>query len=323
MTDSAATRSGPTIFFWSVFAVGVLVMAWIPQVDYAWTVYLSEHRWQRTCQFLADTMFEGEPMGGSDPAICLAIVAIGGYFAAWFRPSLAVFRRLRPQLGFFLCWGLYGAIYVVHTIKWFGGRARPGYVVRKGWEYTEWYELGPHFVTQGIYRASFPSGHTAAVLLFMTIAYCLAGDRSNPLRRRLWGWAVGMLALAYALFMSVGRAMSLSHWISDGIGVTFIGILTMHAMYYWIARVPDQEAFHRIHGRHPDSPRAWELQFCFFGFLATLGLLATLLGARSVWRNDGPWLVAMALPGVAALLTFGRRTLRVRRDALAGFMPEG
>ena len=33
-------------------------------------------------------------------------------------------------------------------------------------DFSEWYEFGPHFITEGIYRGSFPSGHSAVILRF-------------------------------------------------------------------------------------------------------------------------------------------------------------
>jgi membrane-associated phospholipid phosphatase len=211
------------------------------------------------------------------------------------RPAL---ERWRPHFGFALTCALITAIQVVHSLKWVMGRARPKEVVYKGLAFSHWFEFGPHFITEGIYRGSFPSGHTAQVFLLMAVAYILAADPQLTPRTRRLGWFWGILALAYTLVMGVGRCMSFSHWLSDVVGSLTLSWVGMHLIYFHLLRVPEQVRFHRCWGRHPATPMVWEMQLCAWCLGLFLGAMGLLLGLRSLLRYELWLAIVLSLPGL-------------------------
>jgi membrane-associated PAP2 superfamily phosphatase len=278
-----------------LIALGVMGLALVPAVDRSWTVWLREHRWMRLDRFMDRTLFEGEWIGGGDPVVILLILVAMGYYLAWkgfFRGAL---DRWRPHFGFVLTSALITAIQVVHSLKWTIGRARPKEVLGKGLAFSHWFEFGPHYVTEGIYRGSFPSGHTAQVFLLMTLAYILAADPERSSLTRRLGWFWGVVALVYTLIMGIGRCMTFSHWLSDVVGSLVICWVGMHLIYFQLLRVPEQIRFHRDWGRHPETPPVWEMQLCAWCLGLFLGAMGLLLAIRAVLRNE-LWLAVPLLP---------------------------
>jgi membrane-associated phospholipid phosphatase len=240
---------------WGLIALGILflsAMVAIVPVDYEWTVYLIDHRSETAVDFLRRTVFEGNALGATDLPVFALLIIIIAYVRVSAGAAKPSFAAWRPWLGFALISTLAAGLGAVHTLKWVVGRARP-YEVVAGHHlpYTPWYWPGPHFVTEGVYRGSFPSGHTAAAFAFIAMAYAMAGD---PLLSRGWrwaGWAVGAGALAFSAAMAVASAMARSHWLSDAIGVTGMVWILVHVLYYWGLRVPDQRRYWRSEGGPP------------------------------------------------------------------------
>jgi membrane-associated phospholipid phosphatase len=281
-----------------LIAAGIAGLVLVPPVDRAWTLWLREHRWAQLDRFMDRTLFEGEWIGGGDPVVILLILATVGYYLAWKGFFGAILVRWRPHFGFALTCALITAIQVVHSLKWVMGRARPKEVVAKGLAFSHWFEFGPHFITDGIYRGSFPSGHTAQVFLLMALAYILIADpRLSPRIRRL-GWVWGVMALAYTLVMGIGRCMSFSHWLSDVVGALTTSWVGMHLIYFHLLRVPEQVRYHRRWGQHPPTPQVWEMQLCAWCLGLFLGGMGLLLGLRAVLVQELWLATVLAIPGV-------------------------
>jgi membrane-associated phospholipid phosphatase len=151
----------------------IVIMAVLARYDYEWTIWLNQHRVEWLDEFMGRTLFEGEGFGGGDGAMLFLAAAFFLYFYAWLRPGSQRLERWRPYLGFILSTGFTCGFLMVHGLKLAQGRARPGLVFTKVLAYSEWYEFGRHFVTEGLYGGSLPSGHTAIVLSFLTLAYIL------------------------------------------------------------------------------------------------------------------------------------------------------
>jgi membrane-associated phospholipid phosphatase len=196
---------------------------------------------------------------------------------------------------------------LVHSLKWVIGRARPQLVLSHGVSFSDWYELGPLFISDGFFRGSFPSGHTAAILLFMTLAYAMV---HNPLKRRdltIAGWCWGAFTLLFALAMSVGRTMSLAHWIGDGLVTIVMNWTAMHALFFWILRIPDQMHHHDDHS-HSSTNRVFrELRLCIRLFFLILGLMIITMGVRSLQMDTRPYLGMLIPPGCYLVIFFGNR----------------
>ena len=172
---------------WAVQTVmlGILAAAAIVVVqglDERWTQWISDHRWPQAVKFMVRSLFEGEGFGGGDPVVLFLLAAVIGYYIAWKRPEGRM-GPLRAQLGFVLSSAIVWALGLVHALKWSIGRARPYQVLYGEDPFTAWYEFGPHFVSEGVYHGSFPSGHTAQAALLLTLAYLLAGAFGD----RPWG----------------------------------------------------------------------------------------------------------------------------------------
>lgn len=280
----------------------------VAPVDYDWTIYLTEHRLDPEVTMMRGTLFEGDWPGASDIPIFAALAMLVLYLRATTAGASPRWRRSRPSLGFGVVAMLAAGLGAVHALKWVIGRARP-YSVLTGEHlpYTPWYRAGPHFVTEGIYRGSFPSGHTAAAFAFIVVAYALAAD---PLLSRRWravGWAFGALTVAFSAVMAVASSMARSHWLSDSVGVVGLVWILVHALYFWVLRVPDQRRYDQTHGPIP-LPSYWELGFCWRGFLVLLGLIAVGLGLRALWIQPVPYLSALVPVGVGLVAYFGPST---------------
>jgi len=183
----------------------------------------------------------------------------------------------------------------VHSLKWVLGRARPWDVLDGGeLPFTHWYEFGAHYVTDGVYRGSFPSGHVAAAFMLMAVAYALAADPLLTRRWRVAGWILGAFVLAFAGAMGVANGMSRSHWVSDGLGSVALAWPVLHVLYFHVLRVPAQRKLAAM-GTHVARPY-WEARLCAWGFCALLGLMAIALGIRALVEPHPAawgWLIAV------------------------------
>jgi membrane-associated phospholipid phosphatase len=284
-----------------LISLGALSLTLVPIVDRPWTIWLRQHRWTGLDHFMDRTLFEGEWIGGGDPVVILLILAAVGYYLAWKGFFRDVLDRWRPHFGFALTCALISAIQVVHSLKWAIGRARPKEVINHGLTFSHWFEFGPHYITEGIYRGSFPSGHTAQVFLLMALAYILAADPAHSRFTRRLGWSWGLVALVYTIVMGIGRCMTYSHWLSDVLGSLVIGWAGMHLIYFQLLKVPEQIRFHRQWGSHPRTPPVWEMQLCAWCLGLFLGAMGLLLAVRGVLR--GHFWLAVALAPLSLGLT--------------------
>lgn len=299
---------------WWIAVPFLVTMAAIAPFDYAWTVCLTQVRIPAFVEVMRRTLFEGGGPGGSDLPIVVFLAVFAAYL--WSGAAEAPPRLLawRPMLGYLTVSALAAGLGVVHAIKWVLGRARPWSVLgREHLPYSDWYQFGPHYVTEGIYRGSFPSGHTAAVFILMALVYAYDGGSGSSLRRRILTWLLGAAVLAYSAAMGVASSMARSHWLSDVIGSVGMVWIVIHVLYHLVLRVPEQTAHWRSHGRHLALPRFWELRLCGWGGLVLLGLMAIGLGVRAFWEQEPPYLaVLIPLGGGLAWLGYPRARATVR-----------
>jgi len=254
----------------------------LPMFDYELTLWFSQHQNQAFSRFMGRSFFESGLPGGADLVIFGMLAALICYLLASFAVGPKTLHNWLPSLGFAVFGAIVSAVCLVHGTKWIIGRARPKEVVYKQLAYSDWFETGVHFINEGHYSGSFPSGHTLAAFLLMLAAYALAGDPQHSRRLKLSGWCVGALAVAYAGAMSVARAMSLSHWVSDCLLGMLLAWMLMHLCYYWVLRVPEQNRLRRA-GQEPGSPRLFELRLGLLVLGCTAGVTLALLGLRAVF----------------------------------------
>jgi membrane-associated PAP2 superfamily phosphatase len=301
-------RRGALIVFILLLLILTVAMLAIIKRDYAWTMAISSHRIKWFSDLMGRTLFEGQRPGGPDVATLFIAISFILYLLAWLRPQWARLVRLRPYLGFIVSSGFICAIFMVHCLKFAVGRARPSELIRKGLPYTHFFQLGPHYVTQGVFRGSFPSGHTADVFSLMTLAYILAiGGPRRSSAMRLSGVAWGVLVLAYSVLMGVARCMSLSHWVGDCLFSILMSWPIMHALYFWVLRVPEQTAVAGAPRSPSPMPFMWEFRLCWWLWWITVGLLATVVGCRAFQEEPVPWLGFLIPSGLLLIFWAARR----------------
>ena len=284
--------------------------------DKAWSFWMHEHRWPALVDFMGRTIFEGQALGGGDPVVLYLLAALIGYYLAWKNGPAGRFYRHRSLLGFVAvsaaCWGLG----IVHALKWAVGRARPFEVLFTGAPFTAWHDIGPHFVTEGIYHGSFPSGHTAQAALLLTLAYVLAAGAEHRAGLRPAAWLWTAVCLLFTTAMGAARVMALSHWLTDVIAGLFFTWIGIHASYHWILKVPAQVSFFRKTGRWPQAPEAWELRLSAWLLGTLAGFSMAVLGARALFR-PGEALLGLLLPaGTGLLIVCFNRCRKLRKKAL-------
>jgi membrane-associated phospholipid phosphatase len=310
----------PIAFILICLTWGLLMILVVP-VDYDWTVSLREHRIRSLDRFMGQTIFEGEALGGGDPVIVLILLAVGAYYLAWKYGASSRFYAWRPQSGFILTSALVCSFMMVHSLKWVMGRARPALVIKDTIPFSDWFVFGPHFITEGTYRGSFPSGHTAQAFVLVSIAYILAAGVPHSGKIRLIGWVWGGVSICYGALMAISRCMTLSHWFSDVLGAFGMSWILMHVIYFWMLNIPEQTRYYKKYGRHPEGPQVWELRLCAHLFGMALGGMAAMLGIRAVIMGKHWALYTLILAGIVSLGFFYRRFRLLHRQSVDGFLP--
>ena len=301
-----------------IIITGIISMAVVTPEDKVWTRHLRENRVDWFKDWMGDSIFEGEMLGGSDIPVIVMIIAGVLYLLAWIplipsekakdklsfllkwvenRPKIRdTLERWRPQTGFILMSSLCIAMFV-HANKWMTGRPRPKYVWEKGMAYSDWYEFGAYFVADGKFRGSFPSGHTATVISLLTLAYILLFDT-----KKVWVKFLGILTLIFTLgssvMMLIARSMSNAHWVSDSAVSIFAGWLIIHIMYFWILQVPFQKKYFQENKNPLPLPFLYELIFTFLLLITCFGFMALVIGFRAIWIQNCPWLVVISPIGI-------------------------
>ncbi len=283
-----------------LIAVTLVIMTGATWVDKAWTLTLDKIKWPRIETIMGRSMFEGEGIGANDAVLLMLLGAILLYYLACRKPELKIWAAWRSQAGFILVSALVTGVYFVHSLKWIMGRARPDLVFNKGMAFSHWFSFGPHFITDGVYYGSFPSGHTSQMFILMSVAYVLAGDSRLPKPARMAGWFWGTGAVGASLVMGLTRCMTLSHWLTDILGSILVGWILMHLLYYHILRVPAQRRFILRHGSQPDLPDAWEIILCIHWLIGIAGLMMMVVGIRALLLQKGWWLLLLLFPGAFA-----------------------
>ena len=296
-----------------LLACFLTLMVGVVFVDYAWTLYLIDIRWKGFAEIMRRTVFEDGKLGGSDPAVLLSLLAVILYFWSYSAKVPAWLYSLQPILGFIVFASLTAGLGFVHTLKWSLGRVRPHIVLAQQLEYSHWFEFGAHYVTDGIFYGSFPSGHVASVALLFTLSYVLI---ANPLISKKWqvvGWIWTVGVLAYTVAMIIARCMAISHWISDGLGSFALVVGLMHWLYFAVLRVPEQLLYFKTRRIQMAPFRFWEMRLCAYFFLFAIGTALCLIALNAFQRQSPPWLATLLLPGVLLVLVFFQKARKFQK----------
>lgn len=173
--------------------------------------------WESYARVMERSLFDDGVPGGSDVGVLFVLACLLGWLALVLRAAIArargsargagAYRRWRRLLGFVVLTGLVFGVLVVHGLKTLVGRARPARVFEAPELYSPWVGPGAEFLDGA--GSSFPSGHTATVMLLSTVPYALR--RTSPKAATLA--FLGVLVFAYA--MALGRCVAAHHWFSD------------------------------------------------------------------------------------------------------------
>jgi membrane-associated phospholipid phosphatase len=315
-------KYGPYFFFGLILTFLFGAMGLVQRYDYRWTLDLYQTAWPWMTDFTGRTLFEGEKFGASDMSIICHVAVVVLYGLSWRAKPHSALYRWRPYLGFYVCSLLIFSVFTVHSLKWSMGRARPSLVVNHGFSYTDWFVFGPQFITQGIYRGSFPSGHTANAFAPMALCYIFALPKDHPRWARVGGVLLAPLILIFTIAMAVGRSMGLAHWISDSLFSFSMGWVSLHVIYYWGLRIPAQLAYYRAHGLHFSHPKELDAPLCVCSFFILLGAMTLILGLRAFHFQSFPWLFSLSFLGAGLIGVFGRRLIQVYTQNFAGLAEE-
>lgn len=303
----------------TLITISLIIMGLLSLVDFEWTLYLSRHRIDWLGAFMRRTMFEGGVFGGSDPGILVMLVPTIGYFLVLSSARFSSHKRWLPYLGFIFFSSLVTGLGLVHSLKWMVGRARPYLIIKKGIPFTHWFEFGPLHVSDGIFFGSIPSGHTATVILMITISYILAGDPAHSLRTKLLGWGWGILVMIYASLMVIGRSMTLHHWLTDSVGIILLDWIVIHLIYFRVLKIPRQVAVINATGEYPVTARYWELKLLWRLLVITLAVMATVIGIKSVIFQEMPALILMLIPALPTIYFMWNNLLNIYAEKTACF----
>ncbi len=264
-------------------AIGMLVVG---AFDYEISHWLRSLGWKAFADFMDRSIFEGEGFGGSDIGVIFQIAALFVYLWIEWLNKRQKLMSLRPHFGLFVFTSLTAGLLLVHTTKFVLGRARPYMVDGTGRiPFTEWYEVGPLFFVGKWSAGSFPSGHTASIVLLLGVAYVILFRFGRETRRPL-AYLIGTTILCFSVAMALARVISFQHWLSDTFASIFLGWLMIHISYFWILFIPQQERVMVGMMGYPDLPKFWEFRLFGWLLLVAIGITASVFGYRFFGREQ-------------------------------------
>jgi membrane-associated phospholipid phosphatase len=225
-----------------ILTTGTIAVAVTGFFDFSAGIQLQQFERSGFARWMAQTVFEGQGIGGSDFGVLLTIVVAMILVARKWRIHTAKnkteFRQLTTpdkhtidrNLKFSIQCGIIAPMVAVHFFKWTISRARPNLYFREIYLHSHsWHELTsqhwlPGFMSLGGPRGyswnSFPSGHAATSAILLVISYVLWQSRHPIWRLCSLAWFITIMAYVFA--MAIARSMAGMHWLSDGCGSFFL-----------------------------------------------------------------------------------------------------
>jgi membrane-associated phospholipid phosphatase len=313
-----------------IMITGVAVMLLVTPYDYELAVWLAGRKVPWFVEVMSESIFELETIGGGDlvvfyAAFCLILYLLSSLLDADCaarprlfrlqnlvagRPGAADWlRRNRLRLEFMVVTAFCCSTLMVKTLKWIMARPRPKKVFWGTRPFSEWYEMGPYFLDEGTYRASFPSGHTASAISLIGLAYVLIFSFSDNRHRRSGLIVLGGV-LAFVSAMAVARVMTRAHWPTDVSFSIFAGWLLIHILFFYGLRVAGAQNGQGDPGGEICPPPPFRgIRICWYLALFCLALVALAVGLKHYVHGRWPWLVIFSLASLPLLLYAGGKTL--------------
>ena len=248
--------------------------------------------------FADRSIFDGEGFGVQDLPNILVVLAVLLYFISYIpalEPKLAPYRK---YFAFIIVSAVVLGI-VNRGFKAFFGRVRPGSANQFDADYgailpyTPMWTFGGYDLHDAFSTGSFTSGHTTTATIILVLGYISIRTHKSGVIATTFA-----LAIAWAVMAGFGRVVHGSHYPGDVLWAIIIGLMGIHWVYFYVLRIPEQEA-----GTFTITKKfaelSWSILFVFFGVFILLGLLGikyTLL--------DFKWYWAVAI-GAGPLLAWG------------------
>ena len=309
----------------AVIVTGTVCMLIVTPHDITLTSWLYGHKSQRFVDLMSESMFELEMFGGGDLIVIYSAASLILYLCSSLvdidcstRPGVYDLqtklmarsgwadwlRRNRLRLEFLVVSTFCCSTLMVKLLKWTMARPRPKKYFWGTRPFSEWWEVGPYFLDEGTYRASFPSGHTASAITLMGLVYVLYFSCQDRRRRRLGVWLF-LFTLVFVLAMATARIMTRAHWPTDVTFSIFGGWALIHLLFFYGQKVTG--------GRRRDGCGLSELsppppfrgiRICWYLSLVCLALVFLFLGLKHFLHDRWPWLIIFSIASVP-LLVYG------------------
>jgi len=322
--------------FFAVLVAGAASMLLVAPHDIDLTSWFSAHKSQGFVDLMSESIFELERLGGGDLIVLYSVICVLLYLCSSLidydcsgrsllnslqntllaRPGLSDWlRRNRLRLEFLVVSILCCSILMVKLLKWTMARPRPKKYFWGTRPFYEWWEVGPYFLDEGTYRASFPSGHTASAIALMGLVYVLwfSFERS---RQRWFGTALFLFTMAFALAMAAARIMSRAHWPTDVTFSIFGGWLLIHLLFFYGLRVSGGSAGLAGGSTELTPPPPFRgIRICWYLILFCLAFVGLFIGVKHFLHDRWPWLIVCSIGSLpllfyAALKCYGEGFFR-------------
>jgi membrane-associated phospholipid phosphatase len=332
-SSSGRSRSVPhhSILLAAIVLLAAAAMTVLVPFEIPLTKFISAHRVNWFVELMGDSLFELEQPGGGDLVVIFLIVSVLLYVASSLvdtdcarlpvlsriqqallvRPAICDgLRRYRLRLEFLLVSSFCCSILMVKTLKLIMARPRPKHILFGGEPFSNWYEFGPYFLDQGLYRASFPSGHAALAITLIGLAYVVIYSGSWQ-KRPTRGTLLLLTILLFAAAMATARIMSIAHWPTDVAFSLFGGWLLIHCLFFYGLRVASVHGDSYRYRGQTDIPPAWRaFRLCWYLSLLCVAVATMVLGVRHFFSDRLPWLVLCSLGAVPLFAHAWRRVCR-------------
>ncbi len=192
-------------------------------------------------------------------------------------------------------------------------RPRPKKILRGTREFNQWYDVGPYFLDEGTYRASFPSGHTASAITLIGLAYVLIYCSSDN-RWRAVGRIMMVAVIGFTMAMATARVMTAAHWPTDVVFSVFGGWLIIHLLFFYVYK------FTPVNGRYSVGKRKWRtappfrgIRVCWYLSWICLSCVAIVLGMKHYHYDRWPWLALFTVPALVMLIYSSKKLIEQKR----------
>ncbi len=306
----------------AVLVVGAASMAVITPYDIDLTAWLFAQKSQGFVDLMSESMFELERFGGGDLIVWYSVICVVLYLCSSLidydcssrrilnrlqttllvRPGLADWlRRNRLRLEFLVVSIFCCSTLMVKLLKWTMARPRPKKYFWGTRPFYEWWEVGPYFLDEGTYRASFPSGHTASAITLMGLVYVLWFSFEKSGRRRL-GTVLFLFTAVFVLAMATARVMTRAHWPTDVTFSIFGGWLLIHLLFFYGLRVSGGGAGLASGLTELTPPPPFRgLRICWYLSLFCLAIVGLFLGLKHFLHDRWPWLIVCSITSLPLL----------------------